>query len=197
VAFDPDHKLVLALVAGRRNVQNYVELLEELQRRTRYSPALLLVGDEYPKLKTAAKKVFAGDARVALMTLVKEYQGRQVVKVEYELTMGSMGVVKAVTGRPGRASKWLNTSFVERRHGTARSKNSRQVRSTYGFSKDWEVHRAMSAYIAYSGNFCWPVRTLRKKLPHLRGPVTPAMAAQLTSHLWSLGEWCTFVPRPS
>jgi hypothetical protein len=197
VAFDPEHRLVLELYSGRRSAKSYERLLLGLAKRTRPCPLLLLTGDEFPKLKTAAKKVFAADGRVALMTLVKEYEGKRVVKVDYERVLGSAAVVEAVTRRAGRASRWLNTSFVERRHGTARSKNSRQVRSTLGFSKEWEAHRAASAYVGYSYNFCWPVRTLKGKLPGVQGPVTPAMAAHLASHPWSLAEWCTFVPRPA
>ena len=44
------------------------------------------------------------------------------------------------------ASQSVNTSFVERHHGTDRSRNSRKSRKTYQFSKDWEIHEAMTYF---------------------------------------------------
>ena len=46
--------------------------------------------------------------------------------------------------------------------------------------------------IGYSYNFCWAVRTLRVKTEggDWRSR-TPAMAAGLADHVWSLSEWLT------
>lgn len=49
----------------------------------------------------------------------------------------------------------VNTVFVERHHGTDRNRNRRRIRKTYGFSKDWAVHEAMTWFTMYSYNFCW------------------------------------------
>jgi len=89
-------------------------------------------------------------------------------------------------------SNKINTAFVERQNGTDRNRNGRKVRKTYCFSKDWDVHGAVTYFTMYTYNFCWPVRTLR-----IRGPDdhwqqrSPAMVAGLTDHLWSLREWLT------
>jgi len=58
-------------------------------------------------------------------------------------------------------SNTINTAFVERYNGTDRNRNARKVRKSYCFSKDWDVHNAMTYFTMYSYNFCWPVRTLR------------------------------------
>ena len=87
----------------------------------------------------------------------------------------------------------VNTVFVERHNDTDRNRNARKVRKTYCFSKDWGVHEAVSYFALYSYNFCWPVRTLRE--PGVNGKWrsrTPAMAAGLTDHVWSLTEWLRF-----
>ena len=90
-------------------------------------------------------------------------------------------------------SRTINTSFVERHHGTARGQNARQSRRTYRFSKDWEVHEAMSYFTRYRYNFCWPVRTLRVRGADGRWQErTPAMSAGLADHIWSLEEWLSF-----
>ena len=52
---------------------------------------------------------------------------------------------------------------------------------------------AATYFTLYSYNFCWPVRTLRTRSRD--GPWqkrTPAMAAGLTDHVWSLAEWLKF-----
>ena len=86
----------------------------------------------------------------------------------------------------------INTSFVERQNGTDRHRNARKVRKTYRFSKDPDVHDATTYFSLYSYNFCWPVRTLRVQDAHGRWhPRTPAMAAGLTDHVWSVSEWIT------
>jgi hypothetical protein len=90
-------------------------------------------------------------------------------------------------------STMINTAFVERHHGTDRSRNGRKIRRSLSFSKNWKVHNAVTYFTMYSYNFCWSVRTLR-----LRGAEgqweqrTPAMAAGLADHMWSLAEWLTF-----
>src|SRR5262245_62718932 len=88
----------------------------------------------------------------------------------------------------------VNTVFVERHNGSDRHRNSRKVRKTYRFSKDWDIHRAMTAFTLYSANFCWCVRTLRQEIiPKKRyRQRTAAMAAGLADHVWTLKEWLLF-----
>src|SRR5262249_34125779 len=117
---------------------------------------------------------------MAYGTAHKTRQRGRVVKVE----------ARAVFGAVPEAC--ISTSYLERHNATDRHRNARKGRKTYRFSKDWDVHRALTAFTMDSSNFCWPVRPLR-----VRGPEgtwrrrTPAMAAGLTDHVWSLEEWLT------
>lgn len=87
----------------------------------------------------------------------------------------------------------VNTVFLERSNGTDRLRNSRKVRKSYRFSKDWGVHEAMSYCTLYSSNYCNTVRTLRVEVaPKKDRQRTPAMAAGLTDHVGSLEEWLLF-----
>ena len=99
--------------------------------------------------------------------------------------------------RPGRRGGWsgsraatvfgeppaappASTSYLERQNATDRHRNARKGRKTYRFSKDWDIHAAITAFTMYSYNFCWPVRTLRVKDQAGRWQQrTPAMAAEL------------------
>ena len=96
--------------------------------------------------------------------------------------------------RQSKASKKINTSFIERQNGTDRNRNSRKVRKTLCFSKEREEHDSMTFFSLYSYNFCWPIRTLRiqDNWGEVSSPRTPAMAAGLTDHVWSIREWVSF-----
>jgi hypothetical protein len=122
----------------------------------------------------------------------KQGENNRVVGVTRVLVDGTEASLKRRLKR-SKVSRTINTSFVERLHGTDRGRNARKVRRTYRFSKDWEVHEAMTYFTLYSYNFCWCVRTLRKRDGEGQWQQrTPAMAAGLTEHVWTLLEWVTF-----
>ena len=109
-------------------------------------------------------------------------------KVTTRVVLGTVVAVRALLGR-GR----INTSYVERQHSTDRHRNARKARKTYRFSKDWETHALLGYFSLFSYNFCWPVRTPRVRDAQGRWRQrTPAMAAGLTDHPWSLREWLSF-----
>ena len=90
-------------------------------------------------------------------------------------------------------SRVVNAAFVERHNGTDRGRCSRKVRKSAAFSKSWSVHVAATRFSYFTYNFCRPVRTLRAKGGDGKWhPRTPAMAARLTDHVWSIREWVTF-----
>jgi hypothetical protein len=201
VALDPDSRLVLAVVVGKRIAENSVALLAEVRDRLGGRAPELVTSDELPAYPEALREVFgreqvpprtgrpgrpAGPRRVlpeglCYGTVHKERRKGRVVSVES----------RVVSGKPP-ADTAISTSYLERQHGTDRHRNARKGRKTYRFSKDWEVHEAMTAYTMYSYNFCWPVRTLRERDEAGRWRQrTPAMVAGLANHPWSLEEWLT------
>jgi hypothetical protein len=122
----------------------------------------------------------------------KERQHGRVVKVTTRVVFGTLAAVLAALAL-SLVSKVVSTAFIERHNGSDRKRNRRKVRRTCCFSKDWDVHEAMTYFTMYSYNFCWAVRTLPVKVTkkHYR-PRTPAMAAGLTDHIWSIREWATY-----
>ena len=172
----------------------------------------LLVSDEYPAYKPAIlhtygetitpprtgkrgrpKKPYTVTPAGLLYATVHKtrYKGR-VVHVEPRIVFGEEQAVRAALAA-SPVSTALNTAFVERYHGTDRNRNGRKVRRTACFSKDWQVHNAVTYFTMYSYNFCWPVRTLRvRQTAGGWQKRTPAMAAGLADHVWSLTEWLTF-----
>jgi len=195
--------LVLSVVVGKRTEDNARQLVYELRERTDGRPLNLISSDEYPAYAAAIAQVYAqpeatGESspgqlpeELVYATVHKVREGNRVVRLETRLVFGTLvnlaaALVWAVRG-------WVNTVFVERSNGTDRHRNSRKVRKTYRFSKDWEVHEAMTYFTLYSSNYCCPVRTLRQEVaPRRYRQRTPAMAAGLTDHVWALEEWLLF-----
>jgi len=211
VAFDPEHRLVVSVVPGKRTAERVGELVQDFKRRTGGRLMNLLTSDEYAPYESAILEAYGvvqefprtgrpGRPRQPITvphpdlkyaTVHKTRKNGRVVKVEPRVIFGTVVAVLAALAA-SLVSKVVNTFFIERHNGTDRHHNSRKVRKTYGFSKDWGVHAAMTYFTMYSYNFCWPVRTLR-----VRGAEgqwqqrTPAMAAGLTDHVWPLKEWLT------
>ena len=214
VAYDPEHKLVLAVVPGARVTESVVEVVDEVKDRLGDRPPALLTSDEHEPYETAIAETFSEpepepvDSRrpgrprarprrrpaadLVYATVRKERKGGRVVSIRRTVVLGDEAAVEEVL-KGSVCSRTINTSFVERRHATDRGQNARKARRTYRFSKDWRVHEAMTYFTAYRYNFCWPVRTLRTKGEDGRWRQrTPAMAAGLADHVWSLAEWISF-----
>ena len=125
-------------------------------------------------------------------TVHKTRKKGRVVKIDFRVIFATVAAVLAALKR-SQVSQAINTAFVERQNGTDRNRNARKVRKTYCFSKDWDVHQAMTYFTMYTYNFCWAVRTLREQVAEGQWRQrTPAMAAGLTDHLWSLSEWLSY-----
>jgi IS1 family transposase len=206
VALDPEHRLVVSVVPGKRLVANLQRLLKDFQRRTGGRIMDLITTDEYPAYEGAILEAYghrvvplrqykpgrrAEPYRVppkelTYATVHKTRKNGRVVKIEPRLVFGRQEILTAALAR-SRCSSAVNTAFVERQNGTDRNRNSRKVRQTYGFSKDWQVHEAVTYFTMYSYNFCWPVRTLQGSGRQR----TPAMAAGLADRVWSLQDWIT------
>jgi hypothetical protein len=212
VAYDPEHKLVLAVVPGARVSESVEEVVTEVKDRLGDQPPALMTSDEYAAYETVIATTFSevvprtpsGPGRrplsparrpapgLAYATVHKERRQNRVVAVHRRVALGSQQAVDQAL-RASVCSRTINTSFVERRHATDRGRNARKARRTYRFSKDWEVHEAMTYFTLYRDNFCWPVRTLRVRGKDGRWRQrTPAMAAGRADHIWSMNEWLTF-----
>ena len=213
MAFDPEHRLVVAVVPGKRTAANCRGLVAEFRRRTGGRLMRLMTSDEYPSYKVAIHDVYG--LRTVPLTVLPRPKGRprvprkrvppgltyamvhkhrldgRVTKVTLETVVGPGEAVAAALERSA-CSRAVNTAFVERHNGTDRHRNARKGRGTYRFSKDPLVHESMTYFTMYSYNFCWPVRTLSRRDPDgVKRQQTPAMAAGLAGHVWKLSEWAT------
>jgi IS1 family transposase len=207
VALDPEHKLVLEVVNGKRTAANTRLLVRKTAKRLKNRVPRMITSDEYKPYKKAIgetwgvkrtpkrtgkrgrprKPRYRPKPNLVYATVHKTRVKGRVTKIDYRIIFGTPAEVADALSA-SRCSRHINTAFVERQNGTDRNRCSRKTRQSYCFSKNWDIHRAATCFSMYSYNFCWPVRTLRRPSGH-PGPCTPAMAAGLADHVWTIREW--------
>ena len=119
------------------------------------------------------------------LQVIKKRQGNKLISVKAKVIYGDPEEVKALLGE--------HTAYVERTHLTSRQMNGRLVRKTLSFSKELHLLEAASALEDALYNFTRPLKTLRVELQEPTGQArwqqrTPAMAAGLTNHIWTVKE---------
>ena len=211
VALDPESRLVLAVVPGARDAESVAEVVGEVKDRTGGRALELVTSDDYPAYETALLDAYGEEVATTATgrpsrkmipekvlppgmnyaTVEKRRKKGRVVEIVTRVVFGTMAAVQAALAK-SKVSRRINTAFLERENATDRHHNARKVRKTYTFSKDWQVPEAMTYFTMYSDNFCWPVRTLNERDDggHWRRR-TPAMAAGLADHVWTMREWIT------
>jgi hypothetical protein len=201
VALDPDTRLVLEVAVGPRTADLAVSVLGRVKDRLGGRAPELLTRDEWSAYPEAVLGVFgrvvvpprtgrpgrpAGPrveppAGMCYATVHKTRKKGRVVAVEERVVFGTLATGVGVS-----------TSYLERQNATDRHRNARKGRKTYRFSKALAVRASMTYFTQFTYHFCWPVRTLAEKDEvGRRTERTPAMAAGLAGHVWSLKEWVT------
>ena len=130
----------------------------------------------------------------------KDWQYLQVIK--HRSGSRLIGVtIKVVYGDEEEVCKLLgaHTAYVERTNLTSRQMNGRLVRKTLSFSKEVEMLMAACAWEDWVYNLTRPLKTLQVEVndgqPRWQ-PRSPAMAAGLTDHIWTVKELLMTVVAP-
>jgi IS1 family transposase len=132
--------------------------------------------------------------------VVKTVRRRRLVRVRHRVVFGTLEAVQQVLAACG----WqINTAFVERLNLSLRQHVAAIGRRVSTLCKGEDgVRQQLALYHVYY-NFCLPHTSVRQPLPqaeptHGTGsakrwqPRTPAMAAGLTDHVWTLREVLLF-----
>ncbi len=151
---------------------------------------MTLTAEELADFECCAMPEFYFPEEITYATVHKEREKGRVVKVTSQVVLGSEEQLEQTLAQAER-SETINTSFVERWFGTQRQLDARKKRKAYTFSKKLSFHEAGTWLVVLWYNFGWCVRTLREKVqeepPRYRYR-TPAMAAGLTDHAWTMRE---------
>lgn len=114
-----------------------------------------------------------------IVQVVKNYSGRHLKSVQRRLVHGSLDRAYEIIAMSQVGLGLINTAFIERLNATFRSRMPALVRRTRSLAR---TQQRLLAELFWSGtvyNFCTVHTSLQ---------ATPAMAADLSDHVWSVEE---------
>uniref|UniRef100_E6PRS8 IS1 transposase n=1 Tax=mine drainage metagenome TaxID=410659 RepID=E6PRS8_9ZZZZ len=177
-----DTKLIASFMVGKRDADYAHDFMNDLAGRL--ANRVQLTTDGHKPYLQAVEDAFG--AAIDYAMLVKHYgAGSMTDQRRYSPSEFISAEVRPIVGDPDKAK--VSTSYVERQNLTMRMSMRRFTRLTNGFSKKIEnLEHAVSLHFMHY-NFARIHKSLR---------VTPAMAAGISDHVWSIAEICDLVPEP-
>jgi len=189
-------------VSRARDGALVTRLLERV-RACATSRALLLCVDGFAAYVGAARTVFRepvctgkrGRPRLALpegfllAQVVKSRQGRRLAEITRRVVVGTEEAVTRVIAAT-RGGTAINTAYIERLNATFRAHLAPLTRRGRGIAHGTALVESGMWLVGCAYNFCWTHESLR--LRAIRGRKwqerTPAMAAGLADHAWTMDE---------
>jgi len=136
--------------------------------------------------------------QLLIAQVVKRYEKRRVVAVERRVVQGTAArVEKALVASQGKGV--INTAYIERLNATFRERLASLTRRGRALARKPLTLESGRYLIGTVYNFCTGHASLREAATGSQPavPRTPAMAAHITDHGWSLQELLSFhVPPP-
>ena len=205
-AVTADSQLVVSLVVGKRTREQPRALGHAPKRRLRPGHLPAIFTDAYEGYESAIFDAFGrrypapphgvtGRSRHPLLRwpqgraygqVKKHSKGRGIERMEVRALDGKARLkhVLALLGY-----KQINTSVIERHKGSSRLRNQRKVRKTLAFSKVPRYHRWRSWLSVGLDNFGRGQGSVKRVQDTQVQHRSPAMAARLTDHIWTVREW--------
>lgn len=128
---------------------------------------------------------------VMIAQVIKRHEPRRVVEVLRRIVVGTEAeVISRVIGTQRSIQALINTSYIERLNATFRARLAALVRRTRSGAHKQCTLEAGMWLVGSCYNLLWTHYSLAEKR-------TPAMAAGLTDHRWSMKELLTFPVPPT
>jgi IS1 family transposase len=172
-ALDADSKIIPSYKVGKRTAEIGEAFIRDLSLRL--DNKVQLSSDALNSYIEAVEKAFGKD--VDYGQIVKSYEAEPMGAGRYSPPHVVSAEREKIMGNPD--IKHISTSFVERANLTLRMQSRRFTRLTNGFSKKLHNLKAAVALYVTHYNFVRIHGTLR---------MTPAMAAGVTDHLWTIRD---------
>ena len=192
-----------------------ITTLVQLVRSCAHTLAILVCVDGLASYVTAFPRVFRHPVRTGhrgrprlveapellLGQVVKRYVQRRVASVEHRVVRGTEAAIGGVLAAT-HSGTGINTSYIERLNATFRASLAPLVRRGRAISHTEAGLTAGMWLVGCAYNFCWLHQSLRLAAPP-GAPWkwqerTPAMAAGLTDHCWTMRELMRYqVPLPA
>lgn len=129
---------------------------------------------------------------VCIAQVVKRYAQRRVIDIERRIVAGTPARVETLRRRAQGAGV-INTAYIERLNATFRERLVSLTRRGRALARRTLTLQHGMYLIGTVYNFCTP----HESLAHAGGGTTPAMAAGITDHCWTVQELLSFhVPPP-
>jgi len=145
------------------------------------------------------RKVVVAGLRIG--QVVKRYTGKRVSAVDERGARGSVASIRRRLQRAG-VGQHIHTAFIERLNATFRAHWAGLTRRGRAIVHTEAIATAGMWLVGCCYNWCWPHDSLRiaaaAGAPQQWIEQTPAMAAGLTDHIWSMVELLEYqVPLPA
>ena len=185
------------------------QLLHQVRACCRPLQALLVCTDGWSAYPGSIQRAFrekvkrtAGRGRAYLQvwpqlcvaTVIKRTQKKRVVEVLRKMTRGTLEQANTLL-QASLGGSMLNTAFIERFNGTMRERLATLTRKCRHAAQRLEALETGMYLIGCTYNLCFPHHEL-SRAKHAGSACTPAMAAGLTDHIWSVGEVLTYKVAP-
>ena len=222
-AIDPQSKLLLDFLIADRSLESAQIFIHRVSQLLARGCVPLFLSDGYKPYATAilthfghwVQRVSEKGRRLPLRWMplpelayaqvVKRRVRKRLVSVKYKVVYGSKESVKERIRQS--VGNTINTSFVERMNLTLRHHVPALVRRTIQIAKTVLGLEQQLIVAGTNYNFCKPHSSLRLPLPmpiptkgngspKLWEQRTPAMAAGITDHVWSMEELLLFRAPP-
>jgi IS1 family transposase len=178
-AIDADTKLMISYFVGDRSARSACRFMQDVA--SRLDNRVQLTTDGHNAYLEAVGLAFDG-VEIDYAQLIKKYGPGPADAGRYSPPVCTGTEPFPIMGNPDLDH--VSTSYVERANLTMRMSMRRFTRLTNAFSKRVEMHEHAVALHFMHYNFCRPHMTLSKGAKK----VTPAMAAGVADHVWTLDE---------
>src|SRR5213594_4403023 len=129
---------------------------------------------------------------VLIAQVVKRYERRRVVDTERRIVAGTPARVETLRRR-SQGDGVINTAYIERLNATFRERLAALTRRGRALARRTVTLEHGMYLVGTIDHFCTP----HESLGHPPGAQTPAMAAGITDHCWTVQELLSFhVPPP-
>jgi transposase-like protein len=207
-------RLGLGGVISRRRDLVLITTLVRMVRSCALRPAILVCVDGLASYVTAFRRVFRDPVRTGragrpclravpgllLGQVIKHQAQRRVVGVTRRAVQGTMAAITAVLLATGTGTV-INTADIERLNATFRGAMTPLVRRGRALARTEEALTSGMFLVGCAYNFCWEHESLRLEAGEAGGRRwrgrTPAMAAGLTDHRWTMQELLSHRVPPS
>jgi transposase-like protein len=211
LAIDVSTRLWMAgVVSTQRDKALADRLLQGVRACCQAIGALLVCTDGWAAYPNSIKRAFrekvkktAGRGRACLevwpglciATVIKHVKNKRLVQITRKMTLGTLEQAQNLL-QATRGGSELNTSFIERFNGTMRQRLASLTRKCRHAAHRLQTIEAGMYLIGCTYNWCFAHHELSTS-KHRGYPCTPAMAAGLTDHLWSVSELLQYKIAPT